>query len=144
MFHLCIHRLDVFSIQAATMFSGLTKTRIFIVLLCITAVGLFCSSWNLSVYFFSHQRSSVCSCHKCLTEGDPWFSELMSSSPEPFLSRRNTTSEDVFTWWKVNVNLSIRAVQIFSFCFTVIVWRLCVTALQQNQQLPLEVWSSCH
>ncbi|XP_026203261.1 CMP-N-acetylneuraminate-beta-galactosamide-alpha-2,3-sialyltransferase 1-like [Anabas testudineus] len=82
------------------MFSGLTKTRIFIVLLCITAVGLFCSSWNLSVYFFSHQRSSVCSCHKCLTEGDPWFSELMSSSPEPFLSRRNTTSEDVFTWWK--------------------------------------------
>uniref|UniRef100_A0A3Q1JLH5 ST3 beta-galactoside alpha-2,3-sialyltransferase 1 n=1 Tax=Anabas testudineus TaxID=64144 RepID=A0A3Q1JLH5_ANATE len=70
------------------MFLGLTKTRTFIVLLCITAVGLFTSSWNLSDFFLNHQASnkSVCSCDKYLPQVDPWRRDFINSSPEPFLS----------------------------------------------------------
>ncbi|XP_035772167.1 CMP-N-acetylneuraminate-beta-galactosamide-alpha-2,3-sialyltransferase 1-like [Neolamprologus brichardi] len=33
-------------------------------------------------------------------EYDPWLSELMKESPEPFLSPTNNISEDTFNWWK--------------------------------------------
>ncbi|XP_026203260.1 CMP-N-acetylneuraminate-beta-galactosamide-alpha-2,3-sialyltransferase 1-like [Anabas testudineus] len=83
------------------MLSRLTKNSIPIYLLCITGTAVFFSfSWNLSVYFFSAQKSSLCGCHTCLKEGNPWFRNLISASPEPFLSRRNETSKEVFNWWK--------------------------------------------
>lgn len=104
-----IHRLDLYSTEAATMLSRLTKNSIPIYLLCITGTAVFFSfSWNLSVYFFSAQKSSLCGCHTCLKEGNPWFRNLISASPEPFLSRRNETSKEVFNWWKVNVNIEVR------------------------------------
>uniref|UniRef100_A0A4W6DNI0 ST3 beta-galactoside alpha-2,3-sialyltransferase 1 n=1 Tax=Lates calcarifer TaxID=8187 RepID=A0A4W6DNI0_LATCA len=39
-----------------------------------------------------------------ISEYDPWFSELMNASPEPFLAMKSNISQDTFTWWKVNVN----------------------------------------
>ncbi|XP_049458080.1 CMP-N-acetylneuraminate-beta-galactosamide-alpha-2,3-sialyltransferase 1-like [Epinephelus fuscoguttatus] len=83
------------------MLSRLRKKRIIISLLCVTAIGVFSkSSWNLSVYSFGLQSSSPCACLRCLTVGDPWFRELLNSSPQPFLSKTYTTSEDDFNWWK--------------------------------------------
>lgn len=112
-----IHRLNLFSIQVATMFSRLTKNCILISLLSITATGVFFSfSWNLSVYFPSIHKSSLCGCHKCLTEGDPWFRNLINLSPKPFLSRINKTSEDAFNWWKVNVHLFLKRSEFLFFC----------------------------
>ncbi|XP_037649810.1 CMP-N-acetylneuraminate-beta-galactosamide-alpha-2,3-sialyltransferase 1-like [Sebastes umbrosus] len=80
-----------------------TAGKMFICLLCITAIGVLSnSSWNLSVGLFSLRllHSGVCACHRCLTEGDPRFRELISASPKPFLSRNYTTSEETFNWWK--------------------------------------------
>ncbi|XP_018556834.1 CMP-N-acetylneuraminate-beta-galactosamide-alpha-2,3-sialyltransferase 1 [Lates calcarifer] len=82
------------------MVSTLRNTKVFF-LLCISAFALFLSSsWDLSVYYLSLQNSSPCSCQKCLTDGDPCFRELITSSPKPFLSRKNAISEDIFKWWK--------------------------------------------
>lgn len=108
MFHLSLYPQTTtghFSIQAATMFSGLIKNSIFIYLLSITATCVFFSfSWNLSVYLVSVHKSSTCGCHKCLPEGDQWFRKLINLSPKPFLSEINKTSEETFNWWKVNVH----------------------------------------
>ncbi|XP_019210887.1 CMP-N-acetylneuraminate-beta-galactosamide-alpha-2,3-sialyltransferase 1-like [Oreochromis niloticus] len=79
------------------------KQLVFLVLLCVTAIGVFSrASWILSVYQNSSfpQNGSVCACNKCLMEYDPWLSELMKDSPEPFLSPTNNISEDTFNWWK--------------------------------------------
>uniref|UniRef100_A0A3P9DLL9 ST3 beta-galactoside alpha-2,3-sialyltransferase 1 n=1 Tax=Maylandia zebra TaxID=106582 RepID=A0A3P9DLL9_9CICH len=79
------------------------KLLVFFVLLCATAIGVFSrASWILNVYqdFFPPQNESVCACNKCLMEYDPWLSELMKESPEPFLSPTNNISEDTFNWWK--------------------------------------------
>ncbi|XP_074470134.1 CMP-N-acetylneuraminate-beta-galactosamide-alpha-2,3-sialyltransferase 1-like [Sebastes fasciatus] len=79
------------------------KTRVVMSLLCLTAIGVFSrSSWILSVYrdSFPPRNSSLCACDKCLMEYDPWFSELMGASPEPFLSLRNNITEETFNWWK--------------------------------------------
>ncbi|XP_026016692.1 CMP-N-acetylneuraminate-beta-galactosamide-alpha-2,3-sialyltransferase 1-like [Astatotilapia calliptera] len=79
------------------------KLLIFFVLLCATAIGVFSrASWILDVYqdFFPPQNESVCACNKCLMDYDPWLSELMKESPEPFLSPTNNISEDTFNWWK--------------------------------------------
>uniref|UniRef100_A0A3B4FED4 ST3 beta-galactoside alpha-2,3-sialyltransferase 1 n=1 Tax=Pundamilia nyererei TaxID=303518 RepID=A0A3B4FED4_9CICH len=93
------------------------KPLVFFVLLCATAIGVFSTraSWILNVYqdFFLPQNESVCSCNKCLMEYDPWLSELMKESPEPFLSPTNNISENTFNWWKVNVNFLDKVFQIF-------------------------------
>ncbi|XP_067364158.1 CMP-N-acetylneuraminate-beta-galactosamide-alpha-2,3-sialyltransferase 1-like [Channa argus] len=81
------------------MFLTRSISRVFIFLLCISAVALFfSSSWYLSFYFLKKPRLSACD--KCLTEDDPWFRELITSSPKPFLSKY-ITSEEVFNWWKL-------------------------------------------
>ncbi|XP_069559556.1 CMP-N-acetylneuraminate-beta-galactosamide-alpha-2,3-sialyltransferase 1-like [Brachyistius frenatus] len=84
------------------MLSG--KNCAFIVLLCITAIGVFSrASWTLSAYYdyFSYHNASHCACHTCLMEYDPWFSELMNASPTPFLSTENNISLGTFNWWKL-------------------------------------------
>ncbi|KAM7372853.1 hypothetical protein PAMP_007748 [Pampus punctatissimus] len=74
------------------------RTIVVITLLCITAFMVFSRSmWILSVH---SEEKRHCACHKCLTEGDPWFKELINASPEPFLSRKYVTPEDAFNWWK--------------------------------------------
>lgn len=97
------------------------KPLVFFVLLCATAIGVFSrASWILNVYqdFFLPQNESVCSCNKCLMEYDPWLSELMKESPEPFLSPTNNISENTFNWWKVNVNLCILNICMYVYFFT--------------------------
>uniref|UniRef100_A0A3B4H671 CMP-N-acetylneuraminate-beta-galactosamide-alpha-2,3-sialyltransferase 1-like n=1 Tax=Pundamilia nyererei TaxID=303518 RepID=A0A3B4H671_9CICH len=81
------------------------KLFVSFVLLCATAIGVFSrASWILNVYqdFFLPQNESVCACNKCLMEYDPWLSELMKESPEPFLSPTNNISDDTFKWWKTD------------------------------------------
>ncbi|XP_042072771.1 CMP-N-acetylneuraminate-beta-galactosamide-alpha-2,3-sialyltransferase 1 [Haplochromis burtoni] len=70
-------------------------------LLCIAVMPMFFSpSWNLSVYSFGPWKSSFCSCLKCIRDGDPWFREQIDASPEPFLPRKHSISENDFLWWK--------------------------------------------
>ncbi|XP_045914039.1 CMP-N-acetylneuraminate-beta-galactosamide-alpha-2,3-sialyltransferase 1-like isoform X3 [Micropterus dolomieu] len=70
-------------------------------LLCTAACGLLSRfTWNLSLCFLGSEMSSLCACPKCLTGGDPWFREIINASPTLFLSRKSTTSEDTFNWWK--------------------------------------------
>ncbi|XP_029976973.1 CMP-N-acetylneuraminate-beta-galactosamide-alpha-2,3-sialyltransferase 1-like [Salarias fasciatus] len=57
------------------------------------------SQYN-TVSFSKPEKSRVCSCPQCLTDGDPWFWELINSAPQPFLSEDYETSEDDFKWWK--------------------------------------------
>lgn len=72
-------------------------------LLCIAVMPMFFSpSWNLSVYSFGPWKSSFCSCLKCIRDGGPWFREQIDASPEPFLPRKHSISENDFLWWKVN------------------------------------------
>uniref|UniRef100_A0A3Q3QMK5 ST3 beta-galactoside alpha-2,3-sialyltransferase 1 n=1 Tax=Monopterus albus TaxID=43700 RepID=A0A3Q3QMK5_MONAL len=102
------------------MLSRLRNPWVFISLLCITATSVFFSFfWSSAVHFLGAQKPSFCACHKCLTGGDLWFRQLVSSSPIPFLSRQSPTSEDAFNWWKVNVNLFNNTQYIFCSCFTV-------------------------
>uniref|UniRef100_A0A3Q3JNB3 ST3 beta-galactoside alpha-2,3-sialyltransferase 1 n=1 Tax=Monopterus albus TaxID=43700 RepID=A0A3Q3JNB3_MONAL len=85
----------------AKMLSRLRNPWVFISLLCITATSVFFSFfWSSAVHFLGAQKPSFCACHKCLTGGDLWFRQLVSSSPIPFLSRQSPTSEDAFNWWK--------------------------------------------
>lgn len=90
--------MDLFSNQIP---ASLTKQKVFMFLLCLT-VGVFLICWDNSVNFSSSKKSSLCSCDKCLADGEPWFRDLLNESPEPFLSRMHNTSEETFTWWKVN------------------------------------------
>uniref|UniRef100_A0A3Q4FYR3 ST3 beta-galactoside alpha-2,3-sialyltransferase 1 n=1 Tax=Neolamprologus brichardi TaxID=32507 RepID=A0A3Q4FYR3_NEOBR len=80
----------------------LKKSRVLIsLLLCIAVMPMFFSpSWNLSVYSFGPWKSSFCSCLKCIRDGDPWFREQIDASPEPFLPRKHSISENDFLWWK--------------------------------------------
>lgn len=121
----CIHRLPRVFVQeriAAKMLFRFGKTRVLISLMCVSAICVLSrSSWNLSSNYLSSQRSSLCACHRCLTDGDPWFRGLVNASPTPFLSRNYTTSEDVFKWFKVNVNISLKELTEAEhnwFCFT--------------------------
>ncbi|XP_023262751.1 CMP-N-acetylneuraminate-beta-galactosamide-alpha-2,3-sialyltransferase 1-like [Seriola lalandi dorsalis] len=83
------------------MLPGLRKISVLTSLLCIAAIAVFFnSSRNLSVFSLGSHKSSLCSCHKCLTDGDPRFTEINTSSPKPFLSRKIMISEDDFNWWK--------------------------------------------
>uniref|UniRef100_A0A672GIG8 CMP-N-acetylneuraminate-beta-galactosamide-alpha-2,3-sialyltransferase 1 n=1 Tax=Salarias fasciatus TaxID=181472 RepID=A0A672GIG8_SALFA len=57
-------------------------------------------SWDVSLPHTKLSESRDCACRKCLTEGDPWFQEMISSSPHPFLSKDHNTSENDFKWWR--------------------------------------------
>lgn len=93
--------------EAAKMVPRLGNRQVLIYLLCIAAIGVLSRySWDMSLHYLGPENSGLCACHKCLTEGDPWFRELINSSPTPFLSRNYTSSEDDFNWWKININLS--------------------------------------
>ncbi|XP_063755378.1 CMP-N-acetylneuraminate-beta-galactosamide-alpha-2,3-sialyltransferase 1-like [Eleginops maclovinus] len=76
----------------------------FVTLTWITAIAVFhSSSWISSVYqesFAPQENQSLCACHKCLTEYDPWLSGMMKASPEPFLTPKTNISEDDFKWWR--------------------------------------------
>ncbi|XP_065327184.1 CMP-N-acetylneuraminate-beta-galactosamide-alpha-2,3-sialyltransferase 1-like [Pelmatolapia mariae] len=81
------------------------KMKLFILFFLIfaTVIGVFYgNSYILTVYqhSFFYRNASLCACDKCLMEHDPWLSELMEASPEPFLSVTNNISEDIFNWWK--------------------------------------------
>ncbi|XP_054620676.1 CMP-N-acetylneuraminate-beta-galactosamide-alpha-2,3-sialyltransferase 1-like isoform X2 [Dunckerocampus dactyliophorus] len=82
--------------------SKVGRTRVVVVLLCLTAVGVFYKSkWNLAfMYSLRPLNLSLCSCQKCLTESNKELKELLDVSPKPFLSKRDRTSEDEFNWWK--------------------------------------------
>uniref|UniRef100_A0A3P9AX80 CMP-N-acetylneuraminate-beta-galactosamide-alpha-2,3-sialyltransferase 1 n=1 Tax=Maylandia zebra TaxID=106582 RepID=A0A3P9AX80_9CICH len=70
-------------------------------LLSITAIVLVSILlWNLSGYTFCHQESRLCACHKCLTDSDPWFNDIISESPKPFMSQKHKPLEEDFNWWK--------------------------------------------
>ncbi|CAI5689984.1 unnamed protein product [Oreochromis niloticus] len=70
-------------------------------LLSITAIFLVSILlWNLSGYTFCHRESKLCACHKCLTDSDPWFNDIISESPKPFMSQKHKPSEEDFNWWK--------------------------------------------
>uniref|UniRef100_A0A672GIJ0 CMP-N-acetylneuraminate-beta-galactosamide-alpha-2,3-sialyltransferase 1 n=1 Tax=Salarias fasciatus TaxID=181472 RepID=A0A672GIJ0_SALFA len=56
--------------------------------------------WDISWKLRNPWESRVCACRKCLADRDPWFEELMDSSPNPFLSKDHNTSEDEFEWWR--------------------------------------------
>ncbi|XP_069032753.1 CMP-N-acetylneuraminate-beta-galactosamide-alpha-2,3-sialyltransferase 1-like [Embiotoca jacksoni] len=69
-------------------------------LLCILAFAVFfTSSWNLSVRSLFPRESRLCACDKCLRESTPCVAEIIESSPEPFMSRNTTATEDEFNWW---------------------------------------------
>ncbi|XP_029022692.1 CMP-N-acetylneuraminate-beta-galactosamide-alpha-2,3-sialyltransferase 1-like [Betta splendens] len=87
--------MDLFTVHFS-----LIKCRVFMFLLCFTVGAFVTCLWDVPVDFFRPQKSSPCSCSQCLTEGDPWFKDLINASPEPFLSRTHKTSEEEFTWWK--------------------------------------------
>ncbi|XP_030597379.1 CMP-N-acetylneuraminate-beta-galactosamide-alpha-2,3-sialyltransferase 1-like [Archocentrus centrarchus] len=77
-----------------------SRGRIF-PLLTITGIVLVAILlWDLSGYSLCHRELSRCGCHKCLTDSDPWFNEIIGEAPKPFLSRKYKLSEDDFSWWK--------------------------------------------
>ncbi|XP_042362499.1 CMP-N-acetylneuraminate-beta-galactosamide-alpha-2,3-sialyltransferase 1-like [Plectropomus leopardus] len=87
--------------QPAEMLSRLGYIKIFISLLCMAAIGLFSTpSWDLSIFSFGLQNSSLCACQNCMTEGDPWFTARMKASPQPFLSKTYEPLENDFKWWR--------------------------------------------
>uniref|UniRef100_A0A4W6D4M4 ST3 beta-galactoside alpha-2,3-sialyltransferase 1 n=1 Tax=Lates calcarifer TaxID=8187 RepID=A0A4W6D4M4_LATCA len=64
------------------------------------SVSLHLPSVTVKGGFDPTKNASLCGCDKCLKEYDPWFSELMNASPEPFLAMKSNISQDTFTWWK--------------------------------------------
>uniref|UniRef100_A0A669CM89 ST3 beta-galactoside alpha-2,3-sialyltransferase 1 n=1 Tax=Oreochromis niloticus TaxID=8128 RepID=A0A669CM89_ORENI len=71
-------------------------------LMSITAIALvFILLWNLSGFSFCRQEPSLCACHKCLTDSDPWFNYLINEAPKPFMSLKHKPSEEDFNWWKL-------------------------------------------
>ncbi|XP_077446399.1 CMP-N-acetylneuraminate-beta-galactosamide-alpha-2,3-sialyltransferase 1-like [Stigmatopora argus] len=81
------------------MWRTLEKNRVMLTLLCLTATGfLYSSKWTLRLLWLQKLRD--CNCQKCLTEVEDEFKALMDTSPSPFLSQENPTSEEVYTWWK--------------------------------------------
>uniref|UniRef100_A0A4W6DNV8 ST3 beta-galactoside alpha-2,3-sialyltransferase 1 n=1 Tax=Lates calcarifer TaxID=8187 RepID=A0A4W6DNV8_LATCA len=64
------------------------------------SVSLHLPSVTVKGGFDPTKNTSLCGCDKCLKEYDPWFSELMNASPEPFLAMKSNISQDTFTWWK--------------------------------------------
>lgn len=97
------------------MLVGLRKIRAVTFLLSMAAVTICINHlWNVSVFSLSSYKSSVCSCAKCLTDGDPWFAEIIKSSPKPLLSGKSAISEEDFIWWKVNINLSFKIQMFFT------------------------------
>ncbi|XP_042362250.1 CMP-N-acetylneuraminate-beta-galactosamide-alpha-2,3-sialyltransferase 1-like [Plectropomus leopardus] len=83
------------------MLRKMRKSKILISLMCIAAIGLFSgSSLDFSVFSLGFGKSSVCTCHKCLAEAEPWFRNLIEAAPELFLTKNQTPSEQVFNWWK--------------------------------------------
>ncbi|XP_078146553.1 CMP-N-acetylneuraminate-beta-galactosamide-alpha-2,3-sialyltransferase 1-like [Centroberyx gerrardi] len=90
------------------MLSKKIKCRVFILLLCTTALCVLLNgqtSTHLSRIFSEYSPghfldSGPCACHKCISEGDGWFMERFNKSLKPFLSRKYNLSEDDFNWWK--------------------------------------------
>ncbi|KAL3983524.1 myosin XVIII [Sarotherodon galilaeus] len=79
---------------------GRSRVRIF-PLLSITAIVLVSNLlWSFSGYTFCHREPSLCGCQKCLRDSDPWFNDIISEAPEPFLSQKHIPSEEDFLWWK--------------------------------------------
>ncbi|CAI5689989.1 unnamed protein product [Oreochromis niloticus] len=79
---------------------GRSRVRIF-PLLSITAIVLvFNLLWIFSGYTFCHREPSLCDCHKCLTDSDPWFNDIISEAPKPFLSQKHIPPDEDFLWWK--------------------------------------------
>uniref|UniRef100_A0A668SWA4 ST3 beta-galactoside alpha-2,3-sialyltransferase 1 n=1 Tax=Oreochromis aureus TaxID=47969 RepID=A0A668SWA4_OREAU len=79
---------------------GRSRVHIF-PLLSITAVVLVSNVlWSFSGYTFCHREPSLCACHKCLTDSDPWFNYIISEAPKPFMSQKHKPSEEDFNWWK--------------------------------------------
>lgn len=138
----CLHRLPLFFIQERHAAKMRPKV-VLMSLLCTAACGLLSRfTWNLSLCFLGSEMSSLCACPKCLTGGDPWFREIINASPTLFLSRKSTTSEDTFNWWKVNVNWhNTDILQLLLLCFSVnhfrdfdwpcskLFWTFCVSFL---------------
>uniref|UniRef100_A0A672GNQ8 ST3 beta-galactoside alpha-2,3-sialyltransferase 1 n=1 Tax=Salarias fasciatus TaxID=181472 RepID=A0A672GNQ8_SALFA len=74
-------------------------------LLCMIVAAVYLNHlWDISWKLRNPWESRVCACRKCLADRDPWFEELMDSSPNPFLSKDHNTSEDEFEWWRVNTD----------------------------------------
>ncbi|XP_029976607.1 CMP-N-acetylneuraminate-beta-galactosamide-alpha-2,3-sialyltransferase 1 [Salarias fasciatus] len=84
------------------MMRKLVKSKMAVsVLLYVTVVAVFLiHSLDISLPIDNLWESRVCACRKCLTDGDPWFQQLIGMSPQPFLSKDHSISEDDFKWWK--------------------------------------------
>ncbi|XP_029919339.1 CMP-N-acetylneuraminate-beta-galactosamide-alpha-2,3-sialyltransferase 1-like [Myripristis murdjan] len=85
----------------------LRKCKVFVLLVCISAVYLFLYRETYSRFsktFFEYTSplldSSPCACQKCLSEGDPWFIGHFNKSVQPFLTSEYNIPEDAFNWWK--------------------------------------------
>lgn len=96
-----IHHVSTYCVpQAHGMLCTAGKNRVLLMVLCLTAAGLFCKSkWNLPHLYSQELRE--CNCPKCLTDGENDFKTQMDASPKPFLSIPSPTSENDFNWWKV-------------------------------------------
>lgn len=90
--------------NSAKMYFKWGRSRVSIFpLLSITAIVLVSNLlWSFSGYTFCHREPSLCGCQKCLRDSDPWFNDIISEAPEPFLSQKHIPSEEDFLWWKVN------------------------------------------
>ncbi|XP_051925911.1 CMP-N-acetylneuraminate-beta-galactosamide-alpha-2,3-sialyltransferase 1-like isoform X2 [Hippocampus zosterae] len=98
--------------QAHGMLCTAGKNRVVILVLCLTAAGLFCKSkWNLPNLYSQELRE--CNCLKCVTDEENEFKTQMDASPKPFLSIPSPTSENDFNWWK-KVQLEQRSFQFFN------------------------------
>uniref|UniRef100_A0A672GNQ5 CMP-N-acetylneuraminate-beta-galactosamide-alpha-2,3-sialyltransferase 1 n=1 Tax=Salarias fasciatus TaxID=181472 RepID=A0A672GNQ5_SALFA len=79
---------------------GRRQTALSTLLTMMVASVFLLRSWDVSLPHTKLSKSRVCACRKCLTEGDPWFREMISSSSHPFLSKDHNTSENDFKWWR--------------------------------------------
>uniref|UniRef100_A0A3P9AVE3 CMP-N-acetylneuraminate-beta-galactosamide-alpha-2,3-sialyltransferase 1 n=1 Tax=Maylandia zebra TaxID=106582 RepID=A0A3P9AVE3_9CICH len=88
--------------NSANMYFKWGRSRVSIFpLLSITAIVLVSNLlWSFSGYTFCHREPSLCGCQKCLRDSDPWFNDIISEAPEPFLSQKHIPSEKDFLWWK--------------------------------------------
>lgn len=103
--------------NSAKMYFKWGRSRVSIFpLLSITAIVLVSNLlWSFSGYTFCHRELSLCGCQKCLRDSDPWFNDIISEAPVPFLSQKHIPSEEDFLWWKVN-NKKKSTYHFFGFC----------------------------
>lgn len=79
---------------------GKFKMAIFVLLSVVVVATFLIYAWDISLPIYNLRRTRSCACRRCLTDGDPWFTELINTSPQPFLSKDHSTSADDFKWWK--------------------------------------------